>query len=447
MAHCPYRSALVPDHPATLSLAREPDRRASLWRGTAKFVGVLLLGMLFALGGLLPASASVANSWTEGASDPAGTGLGGFQSHWVPALQAMLIWGGSDPSGDNSVRLFDPLANDWSYLWPNTNGSSGLQNRREHVSFYVPARGAQGELWVLGGAYDPDSANQWGGRFDIATRQWRTFDSPATFAAGLIAGSLAEPGQDAAAAWCSNVNTGVWLGGGDGNGFQGYTGLIEPNPSGPEPYRFRAIKPRPSPPARWRTVSSMVCVGTSVYLYGGEGQQADAQGNVSIVALQDLWRFDLVTQVWTQLAPGGQGGPDLAMTHDPLSQALVVFGHYDSATGDGGRDLWVYDLASNSWSNETAATTPVGACPSAMHGHAGVYAPTVGAHVFHRGFEPCAYVAAGGGKTLAASPSSLRHDGRCIAPPADLAASGRTASRRTRLPPHRLPPHLLRRSL
>ena len=406
MAHCPYRSALVPDHPATLSLAREPDRRASPWRWTAKFVGVLLLGMLFALGGLLPASASVANSWTEGASDPAGTGLSGFQSHWVPALQAVLIWGGSDPSGDNSVRLFDPLANDWSHLWPNTNGSSGLQNRREHVSFYVPARGAQGELWVLGGEYDPNRANQWGGRFDIATRQWRTFDSPAAFAAGLIAGSLAEPGQAAAAAWCSNVNTGIWLGGGDGNGVQDYTGLIEPNPSGPEPYRFRAIKPRPSPPARWRTVSSMVCVGTNVYLYGGEGQQADAQGNVSIVALQDLWRFDLVTQVWTQLAPGGQGGPDLAMTHDPLSQALVVFGHYDSATGDGGRDLWVYDLASNSWSNETAATTPVGACPSAMHGHAGVYAPTVGAHVFHRGFEPCAYVAAGGGKTLAASPSS-----------------------------------------
>jgi hypothetical protein len=34
-------------------------------------------------------------------------------------------------------------------------------------------------------------------------------------------------------------------------------------------------------------------VGTSVYLYGGEGQQVDAQGKVSIVALKDLWRFDL----------------------------------------------------------------------------------------------------------------------------------------------------------
>ena len=92
------------------------------------------------------------------------------------------------------------------------------------------------------------------------------------------------------------------------------------------------------------------------------------------------------------------------MTHDSLSQALVVFGHYDSVTGDGGRDLWAYDLASNSWSDETAATTADGACPSAMHGHAGVYAPTVGAHVFHRGFEPCAYVAAGG-EMPAPSPS------------------------------------------
>ena len=202
------------------------------------------------------------------------------------------------------------------------------------------------------------------------------------------------------------MNTGVWFGGGAAGNAQGYTGLIEPNPSGnPEPYRFRAITPVPSPPARWRTVSSMVCVGTRVYLYGGEVQQPDAQGNVSAVALKDLWRFDLVTKVWTQLASGGQGGPDVAMTYDPASQTLVVFGHYDSVTGDGGTDLWTYDLASNSWSNKTAAATEDGVCPSAMHGHAGVYAPSVGAHVFHRGFEPCAYVTAGG-EMPAPSPNS-----------------------------------------
>ena len=148
----------VPSSGHALPEPRDPDRRASLWREAARFVCFLLLGMLVALGRPGPVSASVANSWTEGASDPAGTALGWSQSHWVPALQAMLIWGGSDTDGDNSVRLFDPLTNSWSYLWPNSNGSSGLQNRGEHVSFYVPARGAQGELWVLGGAYDPDSA-------------------------------------------------------------------------------------------------------------------------------------------------------------------------------------------------------------------------------------------------------------------------------------------------
>jgi Divergent InlB B-repeat domain/Kelch motif len=405
MAHGPCGHPLGPIYPPLLSQPRDPDRQASLWREAARFVGLLLLGMLVALGRPGPVSASVANSWTEGASDPAGTALGWSQFHWVPALQAMLIWGGSDTDGDNSVRLFDPLTNRWSYLWPNSNGANGLQNRGEHVSFYVPARGAQGELWVLGGGYDPDSANQWGGRFDIATRQWRTFGSPAAFAAGLIAGSLAEPGQDAGAAWCSDMNTGVWFGGGAAGNAQGYTGLIEPNPSGNAPYRFRAITPVPSPPARWRTVSSMVCVGTRVYVYGGEAQQPDAQGNVSAVALKDLWRFDLVTEVWTQLASGGQGGPDVAMTYDSASQTLVVFGYYDSVTGNGGTDLWTYDLASNSWSNKTAAATEDGVCPSAMHGHAGVYAPSVGAHIFHRGFEPCAYVAAGG-EMPAPSPNS-----------------------------------------
>ena len=144
----------------------------------------------------------------------------------------------------------------------------------------------------------------------------------------------------------------------------------------------------------------MLCVGTTVYLYGGEGQQADDQGNVSTVAFKDLWKFDLLTETWTQLASGGQGGPDVAMTHDPVNHALVVFGHYDDATGHGGTDLWTYDLASDSWSNKTDTAIADGACPSAMRGHAGVYAPSVDAHVFHNGFALCAY-RAGGVTTLA----------------------------------------------
>jgi Purple acid Phosphatase, N-terminal domain/Divergent InlB B-repeat domain len=361
-----------------------------------RFVGVLLLGVLVALGALAgprPASASVANSWTEYAADPAGTALGWFQSHWVPALQAMLVWGGNshNPSGDNSVRLFDPVTNGWTYLWPNTDGVNGLQNRDNHASFYVPARGAQGELWVLGGAYNSNGANQWGGRFDLAMRTWSIFTSPSDFASGLIAGPLPTPGVDAGAAWCPDVNTGVWFGGGGAGNAQGYTGLIEPNPSGPEPYRFRAITPVPSPPARWLTVSSMLCIGSTVYLYGGEVQVADSQGNVSTVAFKDLWRFDLITEAWTQLAPGGQGGPDVAMTYDPANHVLIVFGHYDIATGDGGKDLWIFDLASNTWSSKTDTAIADGVCPFPMHGHSGVYAPSVGAHIFHHGFEPCGY--------------------------------------------------------
>ena len=137
MVHCPYEFELISASPASVYLARNHDRRVVQRRRPARFLRVFLLGVLIALGVPVPASATVANSWTEEAPDPAGTALGWFQSHWVPALHAILIWGGGDPSGDNSVRLFDPRANSWSYLWPNTDGASGLQSRGEHVSFYA----------------------------------------------------------------------------------------------------------------------------------------------------------------------------------------------------------------------------------------------------------------------------------------------------------------------
>ncbi len=96
------------------------------------------------------------NSWRKYANDSGGYHLGWGSGHWISSLNKMLVWGGNSHNykGNNSVRVFDPVTNTWEFLWPN-DWTQGVQNRDNHVSFYVPSRGAKGEFWVLGGSHTP----------------------------------------------------------------------------------------------------------------------------------------------------------------------------------------------------------------------------------------------------------------------------------------------------
>jgi hypothetical protein len=89
-------------------------------------------------------------TWISYQPDPASYSMGWSRAHWIPGLQGMIVFGGErNYKMDNSVRLFRPLSNTWEYLWPD-NWTQGLQGREMHLSFYVPHRGALGELWIIG---------------------------------------------------------------------------------------------------------------------------------------------------------------------------------------------------------------------------------------------------------------------------------------------------------
>jgi len=91
-------------------------------------------------------------------------------------------------------------------------------------------------------------------------------------------------------------------------------------------------------------------------------------GNQAGVFLNDLWRLDLSTLVWTQVVvPPGGPSPRLAhrAVHDPLLDRVVVFGGLGAA-GDLG-DLWVLDLGTLTWSQWVI---PGGPSPRHSHGMA-----------------------------------------------------------------------------
>ncbi len=108
---------------------------------------ITLLQIIIAYALLAIPQVGIAQTISNLAGDPQG-GIGFNRAHWATSINKMIVaFGTSGPGarGDNSVRAFDPVTNKWEYLWPNSNGASGLPNRDNHGSLYVPRLD---EFWV-----------------------------------------------------------------------------------------------------------------------------------------------------------------------------------------------------------------------------------------------------------------------------------------------------------
>src|SRR5262249_19441979 len=139
-----------------------------------------------------------------------------------------------------------------------------------------------------------------------------------------------------------------------------------PKPGGPEPYKVTRLT-IPRPPSRAQCMNCMISDGKDFYLSGGFYQLPN---DPTWYNRQDLWKFDTATRTWTQLAPP----PDIAyapvLTYDSDRRALVSWVK---------NKLYVYDIASNQWSDRTPLALP---CVS---NQLGVYAPTAKLHLFEGG--------------------------------------------------------------
>jgi hypothetical protein len=297
------------------------------------------------------------------AADPANGAVGFAHAHWATSINKMLLFLG--PGKDNSVRAFDPVTNQWEYLWPNSAGANGPQARDNYVSFYVSKLD---ELWVWGGSYLEAIPNALrGGRFSIPQKKWVATSADDAGAFSAVIANFGGGFIDSAAAWSAESDIGMIFGGGAGGNPTDNYWIIEPNPPGPQPYKMYEVSGGTRPSPRAQCMNCLVAAGKDFYLFGGFYQEPN---NPAWLNRRDLWKFDTTTRTWTQLpAP-----PDVAyapvITYDSDRKALVAW------VND---HIYVFDLATLSWTEQTPVGLPC------IYNQVGLYAPTARAHLFEGG--------------------------------------------------------------
>jgi hypothetical protein len=254
-------------------------------------------------------------------------------------------------------------------------------NRNNHQAFYMPG---VNQFWIMAGTSWDNGGWAWGGRFDVATKRWAHVSKPYSdptksdlvdFSAGMIAGSPAGwAAPNAATAVCADLDTVVLFGGMSDT--WGTVRIIEPNPAGPEPYRW-APAPTKAPihlPAE-NVRHNAACVGDTVYFVTGQERVPNAPMRTPDPA--PFWKFHVPSRTWAKLTPGPAGAYFTVMTYDAAAKALLVYG---GGTGTGSDRLWVYDLLDGTWHNLT------GTVPSLprVDMHAGGYIPGFG-HTYKGG--------------------------------------------------------------
>jgi alpha-tubulin suppressor-like RCC1 family protein len=102
-------------------------------------------------------------------------------------------------------------------------------------------------------------------------------------------------------------------------------------------------------------------VGQRVIMFGGYG--------ASPTYKNDLWWYDPASNTWTEQTPASS--PSVreghSMVWDSIEQKVIMFGGSDGAYKN---DLWWYDPASNTWTEQTPASSP-----SVREGHSMVWDP------------------------------------------------------------------------
>ena len=329
---------------------------------------ITLLQIIIAYALLAIPQVGIAQTISNLAGDPQG-GIGFNRAHWAMSINKMIVaFGTSGPGarGDNSVRAFDPVTNKWEYLWPNSNGASGLPNRDNHGSLYVPRLD---EFWVWGGSHlETLPGALCSGRFSISKRQWiaTSIDCFAAFSTVVqkFSGGLIDSAMD----WSAQANMGLIFGGSEqGNPSNRYW-IVESNPAGPQPYKMSEVIGGTRPPARDHVEQNLVAYGPDFYLFGGAYQDPT---DMKYKARGDLWKLSSQTRTWTQLAdaPGPLVG-SARVSADIDRNAIVAWA---------GARLLVYSISLGTWSDQTPTGLPF------LNNHLAVYSPTAKIHIYDGG--------------------------------------------------------------
>jgi N-acetylneuraminic acid mutarotase len=277
---------------------------------------------------------------------------------WTSPVGTMWLFGGRSPdfgADFNDLWSYDPNTGQWTWM----NGSSSTNQQGVYGTRGVPASADMPGARDSAISWTDSAGNLWlfgGGWYNATTDQTSYFSDLWKYepASGLWT-------------WVSGPDTA------DTSGDYGVQGVTSPGGL---------------PGAREGALSWVDSDGT-LWLFGGYGY--DGSGRLGY--LDDLWRYDAVTNEWTWVsgssnanakgeygsrgipsASGSPGGREYAIAWRDATQRLWLFGGYgyDSAATLGDlSDLWRFDPASGQWAWVGGSST---ADSQAVYGTRGVAA-------------------------------------------------------------------------
>lgn len=360
-----------------------------------------------------PAGAQVVST---GTSDPGGYSTGFTRSMWASSLGCVLLayGNGSSPGGNNSLRCYRPVQNDWITLYANTSGATGPNNRDNQLGFYVDNLK---QFWVYGGTF-PAGVYVRSGRFNLSACVPIPTTNCATLAYSSVndnidtienfGGGGSDSGQDWNPACDGGVGCGIIVG---GNGVETKVWIIERNTaaqitalggistqkycgngSGGSFLWIMCEYTGSKPTGRNQALGSVVAVDGDFYVGAGSTD--------STHHMTDLWKFTRATNAFSSVTAsypaGASGSYQTNLTYD--SDLGVIFFYL----GEASTSRWIgWDIATASWID---ATTPMGL--PCRFDQVGTYMPTVKKHFFSGGNICGSGNGVGSGVTLV-SPSGL----------------------------------------
>ena len=299
-------------------------------------------------------------TWTNVTRGVAPVPMAGAMMAYSPAHHRFVLFGGWDGvTGRNETWVFDPLNLTWTELHP----ALLPESRGDEMFVYD----SDADLFILFGGWHefPNGTyvrldDTW--TFSLTTRRW------------IQAHPSVSPSarSDAMVAYDAHEEAVLLFGGFDGSRYLGDLWSYMPMNN---TWARRSAAVLPSPRADGRMV--YVPGQDRFILFGGN----DFTGpNLTFHHLADTWSYAWTRNVWTALtttgAPSARDYPILA--EDPAANLLLL------TSGYGDRvilnDLWTFNLTTNVWSNVTPPSSP----PPRFAG-TGDFAPDVGVLVIFSG--------------------------------------------------------------
>ncbi|MHA2247184.1 MAG: Kelch repeat-containing protein [Candidatus Hodarchaeales archaeon] len=287
------------------------------------------------------------NNWTQMNPVIAPSAIHGHSMAYATNSGKVMLFGGRDsPRYYDDTWAYDLNTNSWAVIVP-----PDPSTRYGHSSSYLTN---SDDVILFGGYNGTYLGDTW--VYDSTTNNWTELN-PITKPSGRYDHSMV----------CkANSDETILFGGYNGTnlGDTWVYDLITNN--------WTELNPITKPSGRYGHF--MVCKANSnkVILFGGYNG----------TYLGDTWIFDLTTNNWTQMSPVIKPGvrSDHSMVYDVDSEKVILFGGRNISQIL--NDTWIYDLATNNWTQMNPVTNP-----SARYHHSMVYTANSGKVILFGGYN------------------------------------------------------------